>query len=189
MIPQRLSSLPVALAGAVVFLASAAAAPPATSPTSGAPHRVEILGLEGRPFPYTIELPAGWEMSRGKDSPAVFLAPAGLTAPETDPRVIMVRVSPASLADPAGVVANIKKSQPADGSWSTPVLEVHEVAGVHAVLVRMDSGVGDQARSTLVLKLPFGQSSIDLMASAPRAEFERQLAGYRRVLFSIQPVR
>jgi hypothetical protein len=86
------------------------------------------------------------------------------------------------------VVANINKSEAADNTWSAPLVEVHEVGGVRGVLVRMDSGAGVQARSTLVLKMPLGQTSVDFMATAPRDEFEHQLATYQRVMFSVLPV-
>lgn len=128
------------------------------------------------------------QASKNKEVQGVFVGPL-VTEPEKDVRMIYVRVSPASLADPKAVVANIKKSEPADGSWSAPLVEVREVGGVRGVLVRMDSGSGAEARSTLVLKMPLGQTSVDFMASAPRAEFEGLLPGYQRVILSVQPVR
>jgi hypothetical protein len=169
--------------------ATAATPAGAAAATSTAARRMEIpSGPAGKPFPYTVELPAGWQVMQGEAMPGVFLGPAGIVHPETDPRAIYVRISPASLADPAAVVMNIKASAPADNSWTAPIVEVREVGGMRGVLVRMDSGAGIQARSTLVLKLPLGQTSVDLMATAPRDEFERQLAMYQRVMFSVLPV-
>ncbi len=166
---------------------AAPAAPPA--PATGQPRRVDLPGPDGKPFPYTIELPAGWQVQTSKTVPGLFLGPAAAGEPERDVRMIYVRVSPASLLDPEAVVANIKKSDAADDSWSAPLVEVREIGGVRGVLVRMDSGSGEQARSTLVLKMPVGQSSVDFMASAPRAEFERLLPGYQSVILSVLPVR
>lgn len=171
--------------------AAASIAPSVTSGQSGSPEQARRVGLpgpDGKPFPYTVELPAGWQVQSSKNLPGMFLGPAAGSAPESDTRMIYVRVSPASLLDPEAVVANIKQSA-ATADWSAPMVEVREVHGVRGVLVRMDSGSGDQARSTLVLKLPLGRSSVDFMASAPRAEFERLLPGYQRVILSVLPVR
>ena len=164
----------------------AAAAPEAAGPV----HRVAIPGgADGKPFPYTVEIPADWQVAVSKTVPGVFIGPAGVSEPETDPRMIYVRVSPASLADPQAVVANIKRSDAADDTWTAPRVEVHETGGVRGVLVQMNSGSGIQARSSLVLKLPLGQTSLDFIASAPTPEFDRRAAAYERVLMSVQPVR
>jgi hypothetical protein len=182
---------PAARAAAAAPAAPAAPASPAGPATSsGQTRRVQIPGPDLKLLPYTIEIPAGWQMqaSKQKDIQGVFIGPLA-TEPEKDARMIYVRVSPASLADPEAVVANIKQSDAADDTWSAPLVEVREVGGVRGVLVRMDSGSGAEARSTLVLKMPLGQTSIDFMASAPRAEFERLLPGYQRVILSVQPVR
>jgi hypothetical protein len=203
MSPQRLFSLPfllltgIALAGAPgAANAAAPAGQPPPAAAAAAPgaaanlgHRVGIPGAGGQPYPYTIELPAGWQLLPGKGVEGVFLAPAGVTAPESDPRAICVRISPVSLADPDAVVRNIKQNAATDPTWTAPVAEVRQVGGVHGVLVRMDSGAGSEARSTLVLKMPLGMTSLDFIASAPRADFERQLPAYERVVFSVQPVR
>jgi hypothetical protein len=169
---------------------SAAATPTAPSApaagTAGAARRVILPGADGKPTSYSIEIPATWEIVHVKDLPGVFLGPPGMSAPESDPRAIYVRPSPASLAKPEEVVANIKRSDAADDRWTAPLVEVREVGGVRAVLVRMDSGAGFTAHSTLVLKLPLGPSSLDLMASAPAPEFERQLSSYQRIMFSVQ---
>jgi hypothetical protein len=154
----------------------------------GQPRRVAIPSPEGRLYPYTVELPAGWAVLQSKTVPGVFLGPAGVSAPENDASAVYVRVSPVSLADPEAVVANIRKTDAADDSWSAPLLEVRTIGGVRGVLVRMDSGSGEKARSTLVLKMPLGkQTSLDFMASAPRAEFERRLPDYQRVILSVLP--
>lgn len=168
--------------------ASRSAAPaPAAASAAAATHRVGIPSADGKPLPYSLEIPTDWQVQPSKELGGVFVGPAGISQPKDDPRMIFVRESSASLADPATVAANIKKNQPADASWTAPLVEVRELSGVRGVVVRMDSGSGELARSTLVLKMPLGQGSLDFIASAPRAEFERRLAGYRAVLFSIQP--
>jgi hypothetical protein len=174
------------IAGAAARL-SAAPAPMAAAPAAAATHRVGIPSADGKPLPYSLEIPTDWQVQPSKELGGVFVGPAGISQPKDDPRMIFVRESSASLADPAAVAANIKKNQPADASWTAPLVEVRELSGVRGVVLRMDSGSGELARSTLVLKMPLGQGSLDFMASAPRAEFERRLAGYRAVLFSIQP--
>jgi len=169
--------------------ASGAAGPAAPADSSGPTHRVRLPGPDSKAFPYTIEIPAGWQVLFSKSVPGVFVGPASALEPEKDERMIYVRVSGVSLIDPDAVVANIKKSDAADDTWSAPLVEVREIGGVRGVLVRMDSGSGAEARSTLVLKMPLGQTSVDFMASAPRAEFERLLPGYQRVILSVLPVR
>jgi hypothetical protein len=211
MIPYRLLAmsstllLAAALAGsagappAASARARTAAAPPAGAAGSAGPampadfagptHRVPLPGPDGKAFPYTIEIPAGWQVLFSKSVAGVFVGPASALEPEKDERMIYVRVSSVSLIDPEAVVANIKKSDAADDTWAAPLVEVREIGGVRGVMVRMDSGSGAEARSTLVLKLPVGQTSVDFMASAPRADFERLLPGYQRIILSVLPVR
>jgi hypothetical protein len=184
--PSAAAAGPAAAAAPAGPAAPAAPAGPASS--SGPARRVALPGPDGKPFPYTIEIPAGWQVLLSKDVPGVFVGPASGLEPEKDVRMIYVRVSPASVLDPEAVVANIKKSA-AGATWSAPLVEVREVGGVRGVLVRMNSGSGAEVRSTLVLKMPLGQTSVDFMASAPRAEFEGLLPGYQRVILSVLPVR
>jgi hypothetical protein len=181
---------PAAAAPATPAAPAAPAAPAGPATPAGQSRRVQIPSPDLKLLPYTIEIPARWQMqaSKQKEIHGVFIGPLAIQ-PEKDVRMIFVRVSPVSLADPEAVLANIKKSVPADGSWSAPLAEVREVGGVRGVLVRMDSGTGAEARSTLVLKMPLGQTSVDFMASAPRATFDRLLAGYEHVIFSVQPVK
>ncbi len=177
-------------AGSAAAGAAAAAGPAMPADFSGPTHRVQLPSPDSKAFPYTIEIPAGWQVLFSKSVQGVFVGPASALEPEKDVRMIWVRVSPASLLDPDAVVASIKQSAAAaNSSWSAPLVEVREIGGVRGVLVRMDSGSGAEARSTLVLKMPLGQTSVDFMASAPRAEFERLVPGYRRVILSVLPVK
>jgi hypothetical protein len=145
-------------------------------------------GGEGLPFPYTIDVPADWRMYQTPTSAGVWLGPAG-AEPGKDPRMVFVRISTASLADPVAVAANIRANDESNANWTAPVVEVREVAGVRGVLVRMDSGEGAAARSTLVLKLPLPKTSVDFMASAPRADFETLRSAYESILLSVRPVK
>lgn len=181
--------------------AAAAAEPQAqgsASPGSAAPQaavtgtatapgyrRIELPGGEGQPFPYTVEVPEDWKVHEVPKTASLWLGPA--SAEPGDPAMILVRISPASLADPAAVAANIKASDAADPKWSAPLVELREVHGVQGILVRMDSGEGDAARSTLALKLPLPKTSVDFMASAPQAQFESLRPSYERILFSVEP--
>jgi hypothetical protein len=185
---------PVApVSGASGAAAAAGAARAAGATGSGGPagtppasRRIDIPSPEGKPYPYSLEIPAGWQVQSSKNVPGVFLGPPAAGDPETDTHLVYIRTSPVTVLDPESVVASIKQKSAADG-WSAPVLEVREVGGVRGVLVRMDSGTGDQARSTLVLKMPLGKNSLDFMFSGPRAEFERQLPSYQRVILSVLP--
>jgi len=182
--PDRFPSA-LLLTAAVAGAAGAAGATGATG--TSRVRRIDIPGPEGKPYPYSIEIPADWQVQSSKNVPGVFLGPPAAGGPENDPHLIYVRVSPASVLDPDAVVASIKKSAGAD--WSAPLVEVREIGGVRGVLVRMDSGTADQARSTLVLKMPLGKTSLDFMMSAPRAEFDRQLPDYQRVILSVRPAK
>ncbi|HBL26916.1 MAG TPA: hypothetical protein DD490_08790, partial [Acidobacteria bacterium] len=138
----------------------------------------------GKPFPYTVAVRAGWKIHQVKDVPGVFLGPADAAAPN-DPRLVYVRLSPTPMTDPQKTAENIRAADAAQ-PWAAPFVEPREVNGIPAVLLRMDSGEGDQARSTLVLKLPAEKGGVDLLGSAPRAEFAKLLPVFQKVLFSVR---
>ncbi|HSS48552.1 MAG TPA: hypothetical protein VLX28_06370, partial [Thermoanaerobaculia bacterium] len=140
----------------------------------------------GKALPYTIEVPMGWEAHQVAGFPGLWIGPADAKPPE-DPRLIWARGSLVSLADPDKVVANIHANDAADSKWSAPRVEVKDVGGVRGVLVQMNSGEGDKARSSLTLKLPLAKVSLDIVASATRAEFPQRLPLYERILFSVRP--
>lgn len=172
--------------------AFAAAAQTASPPTTAAPvasptHRVELPGAEGKPFAYTVEIPVEWQVREVKGIPGLWLGPYG-AEPPNDPRLIYVRISQTSLADPAATVAAIRANDAQQADWSAPQVEVKEVGGVRGVLVRMDSGEGDKARSTLILKLPVGRGSVDFGTSVPRAELAARRAAAEKVLLSVRPL-
>jgi hypothetical protein len=152
---------------------------------AGGYHRIGLPGTLEHPFPYTVEVPTGWTVKDSKDMPGLWLGPADAKPPQ-DPRLVYVRISPAKLDDPEKAAANIRANDAKDDSFSAPLVEVRDLEGVKGVLVRMDSGSGDKARSTLVLKLPFESGGVDFLAGAPRAEFEKLLPTYQRVLLSVR---
>jgi hypothetical protein len=171
---------------------SLAAAPPAKKAAEAKPakpeyRRVTLSGGPGKDLPFTIEIPGDWQMRQEQGYPGLWLGPADARPPQ-DPRLIWVRGSQVSLANPEDVVKNIKANDEAKQEWTAPLVEVRDLGGLKAVLVRMDSGEGDAARSTLTLKLPLGQLGLDLMASASRAEFEKRAGMYERILLSVRPV-
>lgn len=163
------------------------APPPPAAPAPAAPagYQRVALGPINSLLPYTVEIPSGWEVRREASAPGMWIAPPGARVGE-DPRLVYVRLSPSSLADPRQTVANIQKSDAADASWSAPEVAVREVKGITGVLVRMDRGEGATARSSLIWKLPWAPHSIDFTASAPRAEFDRLRPTWERIFFSIE---
>jgi hypothetical protein len=182
----------VALALAATL--SLAAAPPTPAPAPPAPtaptattHRIELPGADGKPFPYTIEIPDDWQQRQIKGIPGVWLGPHG-AEPPNDPRLIYVRISQASLADPEGTASAIRGNDASQVEWSAPVLEVREVGGVRGVLVQMDSAPEGKARSTLALKLPVGRGSVDFLFSGERAEFEKRRPEMEKILLSVRPI-
>jgi len=165
---------------------SAASAKPAATELSF--RRVELKPNQGggMPLPYTIEVPQDWQVRQVEGYSGLWLGPADAKPPQ-DPRLIWVRGSTVSLAKPEEVVANIKANDAAKPEWTAPRVEVKEVGGVRGVLVRMDTGEGDKARSSLTLKLPLESLALDFVASADRADFEKQLPLYERILLSVRP--
>lgn len=176
-------SLMAAVFVTVVPALASAQAPAGTPAQPTAMQRIELPGSPDKPFPYTVDIPADWQMRQVKDIPGIWLGPKD-AEPPNDPRLVYVRISPNPM-DPAKTVANIRaadEKQP----WSAPFVEAREVNGIPAVLVRMDSGEGDKARSTMVLKLPLEGGGVDFLGSAPRAEFEKLLPSYQKVFFSVR---
>src|SRR5215467_12107366 len=86
-------------------------------------HRIELkptaAKAQGKPLPYTIEVPKDWESRQVADYPGLWIGPADAKPPE-DPRLIWVRGSQVSLAEPDKVVANIKANDEKDAKWSAP---------------------------------------------------------------------
>lgn len=174
-----------ALPAAAQVTGSTVVVQPSAAPSAAAMQRVDLPGSEGQPFPYTIEIPAAWQVRTIEGSPGVWLGPPAAD-PQKDPNFVYVRISPASLAEPEKVVASIRASDQQNAGWSAPLVEVREVGGAKGVLVRMESGEGEAARTTLALKLPLPKTSVDFMASAPSGEFEKLRPLYEQVLFSVK---
>ncbi len=149
-------------------------------------HRVELKPAKGAALPYTLEVPQGWQVRQDANFPGLWIGPADAKPPE-DPRLIWVRGSKISLAKPAEIVANIKANDAAHPEWSAPRVEERTVGGAKCVLVQMETGTGDKARTSLTLKVPFQTVSVDFIASSPRADFAKMQPTYERILLSVQP--
>ena len=169
--------------GAICALASAAE-PPKPAPAAAAPayRRLELPAPAGKTFPYTVEVPADWQIVTLKGAPGIWIGPPD-AKPPSDPRLVYVRISPVPLADPQAIVAAIKANDAKDDTWSAPLVEVREVGGVRGVLVQVD----DKERSTLTLKMPLAKTSVDFIGSAKREDFARLRPSYELVLFSVRP--
>jgi hypothetical protein len=160
---------------------------PAMSATPEPPfHRVELKPAKGAALPYTLEVPQGWEVRQFDNFPGIWIGPADAKPPE-DPRMIWVRGSKVSLANPTQIVENIKANDGSHPEWAAPRVEARTVGGANCVLVEMQTGAADKARTSLTLKVPFQTVSIDFIASAPRAEFPKMLPTYEHILLSMQP--
>jgi len=176
---MKIFALPFLLAA--VLPASAFAAPP-----DGAYHRIELKPAQGKALPYTLEVPRDWQVRQVDGFPGLWIGPADAKPPE-DPRLIWVRGSQVALAEPEKIVANIRENDASHAEWSAPRVEARTVGGVRCVLVQMESGEGDKARTSLTLKVPFQTVSVDLVASAAKPEFPKMLPTYEKILFSVQP--
>jgi hypothetical protein len=173
----------LALAAAGTATAAAAEPPP---PAVAATRRLTLPKVTDKAFPYTVEVPADWGVRDVPNSPGgVWIGRPG-AEPDKDPHMLYVRWSPASLADPQKVVASIRAGDEKASAWTAPVLEVREVGGVRGVLVQLDSGEGEAARSTLALKLPVDKGSVDFLVSARRADFVRLRPLFTQLLDSVR---
>jgi hypothetical protein len=193
-----LAFLSVGMAGAQTAPTPAPAKPRVPKPIPGVPetehavpigesgfHRIGLPVSGDKVFPYTVEVPAGWTVREIKDSPGLWLGPVTAQPPK-DPHLVYVRISLADVSKPEEVAANIRANDAKNDAWTAPRVEVRDLEGVKGVLVRMDSGTGDAAHSTLALKLPLEKGGVDFLASAPRAEFEKMLPTYERILLSVR---
>jgi hypothetical protein len=161
---------------------------PMAAPAAEAFHRVDLKPTrsQGEPIPYTLEVPVDWQVREIEGFPGLWIGPADATPPQ-DPRLIWIHGSTVSMADPEKLVANIKASDAEKPEWSAPRVEVKEVGGIRGLLVQMDAGEGDKARSNLTLKLPLQNLAIDFVATASREEFAKNLPLYERILLSVRP--
>src|SRR5436305_15124053 len=154
-------------------------------------HRIELRPsdpkVQGKPLPYTIEVPKDWQARQFEGFPGLWIGPADAKPPE-DPRLIWVRGSQVPLAEPEKVVANVKANDEKDPTWSAPRVEVREVGGVRGVIFQTITGEKDKARGSLTLKLPLANVSLDFIGSAPVAELQKMLPLYERILLSVRPV-
>ena len=185
-------------ATAALFLGTAvpvrAAKPPAAKPAAPAPapvapattRRVDLIGPDGAVFPYSVEIPLDWQVLPDTEQKGLWLAPAGVE-PKNDPRSVLVRSSTADLREPETTVRAIQENDKKDDTWAAPLVAVRPVGGTRGVLVQMNSGKGAAAHSLLILKLPVGKTSVDLMGAAPPALFASLRPLYEKILFSVQP--
>lgn len=179
------SALPILAAAALPALAFAAP----FDKSAPAFHRVELKPAsvaQGKPLPYTIEVPADWQVRQIEGFPGLWIGPEDAKPPQ-DPRLIWIHGSMVSMAEPEKVVENIRATDKEKPEWSAPRVEVREVGGVRGILVRMDAGEGDKARSNLTLKVPLEKLALDFVATADRADFEKNLPLYERILLSVRP--
>ncbi len=176
---------------AILTIAMLVAAALATPGLAQEFHRIELkptaAKAQGQPLPYTIEVPKDWESRQVADYPGLWIGPADAKPPE-DPRLIWVRGSQVSLAEPDKVVANIKANDEKDAKWSAPRVEVKEIGGVRGVLIQTLTGEKDKARGSLTLKMPLANVSLDFIGSAPEAELPKMLPLYEKILLSVRPV-
>jgi hypothetical protein len=98
----------------------ALAAPPSSTtvapgkPAEGTFHRIELAAGPGKALPYTIEVPMGWEARQVAGAPGLWIGPSDAKPPE-DPRLIWVRGTMVSLAEPDKLAATIRANDAAGG--------------------------------------------------------------------------
>ncbi len=179
-------SLPVLALAAPPSSTTAAHAAPA-KPAEMAFHRIALTAGAGKDLPYSLEVPMGWEAHQVAGFPGLWIGPADAKPPE-DPRLIWgarQHGRPGRARQGGGQHPRQRRGGPEmvgrRGSRS------RTSAAVRGVLVQMNTGEGDKARSSLTLKLPLAKVSLDIVASATPAEFPQQLPLYERILLSARP--
>jgi hypothetical protein len=165
---------------AVLLLAALALAA-----AGGAKRQLALPAVGGQAIPYVVAVPADWDLREVPGATGLWIGPAG-ARPEVQPELLHVLPSPEPLGDPQRAVAAIRAADAAAPAWSAPVVAVRKVAGVRGVLLRMETGEGETARTTLALKLPAGEGSVDLLLSARRADFARLEPLFTSILSSVR---
>jgi hypothetical protein len=185
---MRSRLLLAALLGALGLSAAVAAAGgsgPRADAASGPPRRIELPAAGGQAIPFTVEVPAGWKARAVPGAPRVWVGPPS-ARPDGETPMLHVLVSTAPLGDPQRVVESVRAGAGGALGWTAPLAEVRAVGGLRGVLVQLDSGEGETARSTLALKLPAPRGSVDFMLSARRADFERLRPLFTSILTSVR---
>jgi hypothetical protein len=181
---MRSRLLAAALVGALGLSAAVAAGGDRAS-ANAAPRRIKLPAAAGQAIPFTVEVPAGWKARAVPGAPRVWVGPPS-ARPDGETPMLHVLVSTAPLGDPQRVVESVRAGAREALGWTAPLAEVRAVGGVRGVLVQLDSGEGETARSTLALKLPAPRGSVDFMLSARRADFERLRPLFTSILASVR---
>jgi hypothetical protein len=184
------AALPLAAQVSVTPVAPAKPAAPPAKPGAAASdvRRIVVAPSKGgAPLPYSIEVPTAWIVRQADGLPGLFIGPADAKPPD-DPRLIWIRGSQVPLSNPYQVVESIKANDPAKSGWSAPRVEIKNLGGISAVLVRVDAGTGDKVRSSLILKLPLADRSADFVMTADKVQFETQEPAYETMFLSVRPV-
>jgi hypothetical protein len=176
---------PRLLAAVVLVSLGLPAGTAAAATPSAALHRITLPAAAGA-APLSVEVPAEWAVREVPGVPGVWIGPPG-SRPDGGGQMLQVLPSAAPLDDPERVAGAIRASDEAAQGWSAPRVEVREVGGLRGVLVQLESGEGEAARTTLALKLPAGGGSVDFLLSARRAEFERLRPLLTSILLSARP--
>ncbi|HEY0780874.1 MAG TPA: hypothetical protein VGE98_00350 [Thermoanaerobaculia bacterium] len=191
-----LAALPVAVAAAPHKKPPPPAPPQAPAPPAPATpeelataklQRLQLPGVGGKPFFYTIAVPEGWMVyEEAKIAAGMWVGPPGAVA--GDPRMVYVRVATTSLASAEAAAASLRRADAADQTWSAPSIEIKEVGTVRGLLVQIETGQGARAQSTLSLRLPLpNRNSAEFWFAANRYDFAKLRPFYERVLLSVLP--
>jgi hypothetical protein len=196
-----LAALPASLAlaaprrHAAVTPASPAAPPPAAVPQPATPaelmaaklQRIQLPGVGGKPFYYTLAVPDDWMVYQEKKVDAgMWIGPPGAQA--GDPRMVYVRVTTTSLTSVEAAANSLRRADAADVTWSASSIEIKQVGSVRGLLVQIDAGPGDWEHSTLSLRLPLpNRNSAEFWFAGNRYDFAKLRPFYEKVLLSVLP--
>ena len=138
-------------------------------------------------YPYTIEIPADWQVLREIPQPGIFLGPES-GSPDEHPEMILVRPSAADASDLPALVETIRGNLPRV-PWEAGELEIRTLGDdLEGLWLRMDVD-RESPRKTVVLKLPLPEGgSVDVLGSAPAERYPELAEHYERILMSVRPV-
>ncbi len=142
-------------------------------------------------LPYVLDLPHGWEMNPWAGGAFLVLGPHGQLPPTggaaQNPWVIVLHPSPNKFPGADAAIEALKANAAKTTAFALLSASHHDFGGLQGMLALTESGSGDKRARTLTVRVPLGQGTLDVIASAPVADFPTFQALYERVLFSLQP--
>jgi len=147
---------------------------------------------EAKTLPYVLDVPRGWEMRTWSSGGFVMIGPKGQMPPtggaaRQNPWVIALHLNPKKFPGAEQAIADLKANLAKTTGFTLISAEVRDFGGTPGMLALTDSGADELSTRTYTVRVPLGDTTLDVIASAPRGEFAEFQPLYERILFSLQP--